>query len=347
MNIGIIGCGKIAQVRHIPEYAENPNATLVGFFDLNKDRARELAQEYGGKAYDSIEDLFNDPDIEAVSVCTSNNTHAAISIQGLEAGKNVLCEKPMATTLADCEEMVRTAKKTGKSLMIGHNQRLLPAHIKARELIKDGAIGNVITFRTAFGHGGPEKWSIDPGPNTWFFDRKMTNMGALADVGIHKVDLIHFLTDQKITEVTAKVETLDKRGSDGNLIQVDDNAICIFRTSGGAFGSLIASWTYYGKDENYTVLYGTQGILRIYDDPNHPLVKIDPDGTVTYIETDDTQLDGLALKSGLIDAWISALMQDSGPALTGEDALASMRAVFACFQSSEEGRTIDIPQNRV
>lgn len=109
-----------------------------------------MAARYGGKAYDSYQALLADPEIDAVSVLTPNFTHAEISIAALKAGKHVLCEKPMAVTLADCEAMAETARQTGKKLMIGQNQRLTPAHRKARELLQSGAIGDVISFRTTF-----------------------------------------------------------------------------------------------------------------------------------------------------------------------------------------------------
>ena len=228
-NIGIIGCGKIAQTRHIPEYADNENAILVGYYDFNMKRAEEIAKTYGGKAYESVDELLSNPDIDAVSVCTANNAHAEITLKALRAGKDVLCEKPMAITIEDCEFMVKTAEKKGKKLMIGQNQRLAKAHIKAKELIEQGAIGTIITFKTTFGHGGPETWSIDSGKNSWFFDKKRAAMGAMADLGVHKTDLIQFLTGQKVVETTAKVVTLDKKDMNGNLIGVDDNAICIYQ----------------------------------------------------------------------------------------------------------------------
>ena len=101
-GIGIIGCGKIAQVRHIPEYNDNPDAKLVAFYDLNAARAKALAEQYGGRAYESVEALLADPNVDAVSVCSANASHAEITVAALEAGKHVLCEKPMATTLAAC-----------------------------------------------------------------------------------------------------------------------------------------------------------------------------------------------------------------------------------------------------
>ena len=232
-NIGIIGCGKIAQVRHIPEYAAHPAARLAGYYDLNQERAQALAEQWGGQAYPTWEALLTDPAIDAVSICAANTAHAELTIAALRAGKHVLCEKPMATTLADCEAMAAAARESGRFLMIGQNQRLTKAHQKARQLVADGVLGDILTFRTTFGHGGPETWSVDPGKNTWFFDKSKAAMGAMADLGIHKTDLIQYLLGQTVVEATAKVTTLDKRGADGQLIGVDDNAICIYRMSGG------------------------------------------------------------------------------------------------------------------
>ena len=154
-GIGIIGCGKIAQVRHIPEYAANPNARIVGFFDMNRQRAAELARQYDARSYDTLEQLLADPEIDAVSVCVANHAHAQVSIDAMRAGKDVLCEKPMATTIEECEEMVRVTDECGRKLMIGQNQRLAKAHVVARRLLEQGWIGRVLTFRTCFGHSGP------------------------------------------------------------------------------------------------------------------------------------------------------------------------------------------------
>ena len=97
IRVGIIGCGKIAQVRHIPEYMANPHVELYGFYDINQARTEELAKKYGGKAFASYEELLADETIEAVSVCAANHAHAEISIAALKAGKHVITEKPMAS----------------------------------------------------------------------------------------------------------------------------------------------------------------------------------------------------------------------------------------------------------
>ncbi len=346
INVGIIGCGKIAQVRHIPEYETNKDAKICGFYDINEERVRELAGKYQAKAYASYMELLEDPEIDAVSVCAANSAHAEITIAALHAGKHVLCEKPMATSLADCEAMVKAAEESGRILMIDQNQRLAKAHIEAKRMIEEGVIGDILTFRTTFGHGGPETWSIDPGKNTWFFDKKKAAMGAMADLGIHKTDLIQFLTSQKVVETTAKLVTLDKRDGEGNLIGVDDNAFCIYRLSGGAMGTMNASWTHYGAEDNSTILYGTKGIMRIYDDPVHTIVVTAEDGTCTEYDVEAIQTNDNQTSSGIIDLFIACLEKGTEPDISGRSVLQAMRAVFGSIESSEKGYTVTVNQEK-
>ncbi len=342
LNVGIVGCGKIAQVRHLPEYQANPDAQICGVFDLDADRAAGVAAKYGANAYASAEEMFADPKIEAVSICAANFAHADLSIKALEAGKHVLCEKPMAITLAECEAMLAAAKKAGKRLVIGQNQRLAGAHVKAKALLDAGEIGSVISFRTAFGHGGPETWSITPGKDVWFFDKKRAAMGAMADLGIHKTDLIRFLLGQDVTRVTASLTTLDKRGSDGQLIGVDDNAVCIYEMSGGAIGTMTASWTYYGAEDNSTVLYGTKGIMRIYDDPAHSIAITFADGTKAFYDVEAIQTNDNQTASGVIDEFVAAVGEGRPSVLDADDVVRSMKAVFAAIRSSEEKQAVEV-----
>ncbi len=341
-NIGIIGCGKIAQVRHIPEYADNPNAQLAGYYDLNQGRAAGLAELYGGTAYASYQELLAQPGIDAVSICTANSSHAEIAIAALRAGKHVLCEKPMATTLADSEAMVAAARELGRFLMVGHNQRLAKAHVKARQLIASGLIGDIVSFRTTFGHGGPETWSIDPGQDVWFFDKQRAVMGAMADLGVHKTDLIHFLTGQTVVETTARLLTMDKKDGKGAPIGVDDNAICIYRLSGGAVGTMTVSWTFYGAEDNSTILYGTRGIMRIYDDPDYSIVVTTSDRENILYALDRIQTNDSQTKSGVIDLFVDCLVHNREPEISGAEALKAMRVVFASIESSLTCRTVAV-----
>lgn len=345
INIGIIGCGKIAQVRHIPEYVDNKNCRLAGFYDINLNRAKEMAQKYGGTAFSSYEELLQYKGIDAVSVCVPNSLHCEVTMAALRLGKHVLCEKPMATSISDCEAMVKAADEAGKKLLIGNNQRLTAAHRTAKKLIEEGLIGNILTFKTTFGHSGPETWSINPGPDVWFFNKKAAVMGAMGDLGIHKTDLIEFLTGQTIVETTAKLATLDKKSSDGKLIGVDDNAFCIYKLKNGILGTMTASWTYYGPEDNSTVLYGTKGIMRIYDDPVYSIKVLLRSGEKINYELESIQTNSKQTKSGVIDLFIESIINNSETELSGKAALSAMRAVFASIESSNTGKTISINQD--
>lgn len=345
IRLGFIGCGKIAQVRHIPEAHRREDVILAGYFNRTRSKAEDMAAKYGGKVYDTYQEMLEDEHIDAVVVSVANILHADVTIEALKKGKHVLCEKPMAMTLEESELMVKTAEEEGKVLAIGHNQRLNSAHERARELIEEGAIGKVLTFRTTFGHGGPEEWSSSPGKDVWFFYEDAAGMGAMADLGIHKTDLIEFLTGQKVVEVSAMMGTLDKRGSKGNLISVDDNAICLFKMSGGALGTMTVSWTYYGPEDNSTVIYGSEGILSVYEDPDHPLKIVKKNGEVLTFEVDEMQTNENQTSSGVINVFIDGIRSGEDTILSGKVILSAMRAVFACEESFDEGKTVKIEEN--
>ena len=341
-RIGLIGCGKIAQVRHIPELAAHPLAEIAGYYNPTESRARQMAGLYGGKVYDSIDEMLSDPSVDAVVVSLANSAHADVSIRALLAGKDVLCEKPMATTIEECESMVDAAGRSGRLLMIAQNQRLAPAHSKARELILQGAVGKVLTFRTTFGHAGPESWSVNAGKGTWFFSKEKAAMGVMADLGVHKADIISYLLGTRITGVGALLSTLDKTGPDGRPIEVEDNSLCLFRMEDGVIGTMTASWTYYGAEDNSTVIYGTGGILRVYDVPGSPLRLVRPDGSVQDFDVEAIQTNDNQTSSGIAEAFVSSLFTRDGGDLAAERILPVMKAVFAAFRSSSEGRFIEI-----
>lgn len=341
IRVAVAGCGRIAQVRHLPEYAQNEQVKIMAVYDKNLERVKEVAAIYGAKAYTSYEELLANPEIDAISICTANAAHYEMTVRALEAGKHVLCEKPMAVTLDQCIKMVEKAKKCGKFLMIAHNQRIARGHVEAKKLIDAGKIGRIITFRTTFGHGGPEGWVINP-KNVWFFDKSTSFLGAIADLGIHKTDLIQYLTEQTVSEVTAFIGTLDKKDPTGNPISVDDNAICIYRMSGGAVGSMTASWTFYGKEDNSTVLYGSKGIMRIYEHPDFTIIIDRKDGTRELYQIDQIQTNEKQTNSGIIDLWVDCLIQKKEPEISGETALAAMKAIFAAVESAKKSCSISI-----
>jgi predicted dehydrogenase len=343
IRVGIIGCGSIARYRHTPEYYSNKNCKIVAFSDPNLERAKELADQYGGDAFDDYRKILDNPLIDAVSICTPNYTHASITIEALQSGKYVLCEKPMATNLEDAQLMIKTAREARKVLMIGHNQRFTPAHQKVREILERGEMGRVITFRTSFKHRGPEFWSVERGSHTWFFTKESAFFGVLGDLGIHKVDLIRWLLQEEIIEVNAIACTLEKKDGKGNLIQVEDNALCILKTQRGKLGTLEVSWTNYGIEENNTILYCENGVIKIYTDPEYDLVIESKDGNETYYKMGGISTNTRQIRSGVIDSFIDSIMNNKPPEVSGEEGYKALAVIFACIQSSQKKNWILIP----
>lgn len=344
MKVGIIGCGSITRQRHAHEYGLNRNVEIAGFFDFVPQRAQDLVDIYGGKVYGTVEEMLSDSEIDLISVCVANAYHAETTIKALKAGKNVLCEKPMAITLEQCEEMVKTAQECGKRLFIGHNQRLTPAHKKAKELIESGKMGKVLTFATSFCHAGPESWSIDKGNGTWFFKKSSAAFGSMADLGIHKIDLIRYLVGDEISSVYSEMTVLDKKFEDGSPIDVDDNSIELIHFRNGAFGTVTTSWTQYGGENNQTQINCKNGVLKLYMDPDYSLVVCNPDGSVDCYDLDriQTNTDAQQATSGVIDEVVDALLSGRKSILDATDIIGSMKAVFACEKSSLSGKAVSL-----
>ena len=336
LKVGMIGCGSITEFRHAPEYKANENVEIAAFCDPQPDRADRLAQQFGGKVFCDYRDLLELPGLDAVSVCTSNNTHANITIEALDAGKHVLCEKPMATGLSDARAMVEASRRNKRFLMIGHNQRLARAHIKAKEILESGELGKILSFRTCFAHAGPEMWSADKGSRTWFFQKNAAAMGALGDLAIHKADLIRWLISDEIDEVCAALSTVDKRDHNGGLIEMEDNAICILKSRLGVTGSLIASWTNYGREENYTDVYCEKGILKIFHDPDYELIVEMKNRDEIHYRMDKMQTNEKQAKSGIIDSFVQSLLEGKKPDISGEQGFEALSIIMACLESNEK-----------
>lgn len=335
VRVGILGCGAITQRRHAPEYSVLENVEIAGFYDLNPERAGEMVEKYGGKIYASPEEMIEDPCIDAISVCTPNSTHADISINALEHGKHVLCEKPMALSLEETRKMLEAEEKSGKILMPGHNQRLIPTHRKAKELLSEGAIGKPLFFQCNFKHAGPESWSINNTNSTWFFDKSKAHFGVFGDLGSHKLDLIRFLTEKEIDTVFATMMTLDKRYEDGTLIDLEDNVVCQFRLSDGMPGIMHFSWTNYGQEDNGTVIYGEDGVMKIFGDYADDIVLEMRDGTIVKYHVGSISTNDNQLNSGVIEEFVSAIVEGRKPIVTGVDGHNTLAVIEAGIKSSD------------
>jgi len=331
LKVAVIGCGSIAQHRHLVEYENNPNVEIVAVCDIVEERVNETAAKYDAKPYTSYEKLLETEQVDAVSVCLPNYLHAPVSIAALNAGNHVLCEKPMATSSEEAEQMIEAAEKNNKKLMIGHNQRFVSSHQKAKELIVAGELGEIYSFRTTFGHGGPEQWSAE-GEDSWFFKKDEAFIGAMGDLGVHKADLLRYLLGEEFIDVSAFIETSAKENTD-----VDDNAVLTLRSETGVIGTLAASWAYYAKEDNSTVIYGEKGSIRLEDDPTYGMIINYANGETVNYELGKIQSneDDGQTNTHVIDHFVESILENKKPLIDGEEGKKSLEIILAAIQSNE------------
>ncbi|WP_257349672.1 Gfo/Idh/MocA family protein [Pseudalkalibacillus decolorationis] len=341
LRVGVIGCGSIAKHRHLIEYNDHPDVEIVAVCDIVEERVQEVAGIYGTKSYTSYEELLATENIDAVSVCLPNYLHAPVSISALNAGCHVLCEKPMATSIEEAEAMIEAAETNTRKLMIGHNQRFVPSHKKAKALIQSGEIGKIYSFRTTFGHGGPEAWSAD-GEKSWFFKKEEAFIGAMGDLGVHKADLLRYLLGEEFVEIASFVETSAKEKS-----TVDDNSVSILKTESGVIGTLAASWAYTAAEDNSTILFAEHAILRLEDDPVHSLVVQYKNGEVVKYELGKIQSndEGNQTSSHVIEHFVESIKSDKEPLINGYEGMKSLEVILAALRSQETKTITQIGQS--
>ena len=204
IKIGIIGTGGISNM-HAAGYLEDERCEVYAACDINENRVKEFAQKYNVQnVYTDHQEMLKLEELDAVSVCTWNNSHAAISINALRAGKNVLCEKPMAMNADEAKEMEKVAKETGKLLMIGFVRRFGNDAKILKDFIDDGFFGDIYYTKASY-------LRRNGSPGGWFGDIKRSGGGPLIDLGVHVIDLVRYLCG-KPKAITVTGVTFNKLG---------------------------------------------------------------------------------------------------------------------------------------
>lgn len=274
--IGIIGCGTIANSAHIPSYMNNHDVEIKYFCDIKSDRAAKAVETYGvGQAVTDYTDVLNDPEVDAVSVCTPNYAHAEITIAALEAGKHVLCEKPAARTYDEARQMQIAKHKNGKILSIGVVNRFNDGVNHIKDLVQSGALGDVYHVYVSF-----RAHRSIPGIGGDFTRKSIAGGGALIDWGVHYLDIVMYcLGDPQAKTVSAEV--FSKLGADpkkytyvnmwaedsadfDGVYDVDDSMTALVRTEGPVF-TVHGAWAQnIGEEDRYIDFMGDKGGIRLY-----------------------------------------------------------------------------------
>ncbi|MBQ2273346.1 MAG: Gfo/Idh/MocA family oxidoreductase [Clostridia bacterium] len=354
-RIGIIGCGGIANGKHMPSLkALSSECEMVAFCDLIIGRAEKAKADFGtpdAKVYTDYRELLKDETIDVVHVCTPNKSHAPISIAALEAGKNVMCEKPMAKTAAEAKQMLEAAKRTGKTLTIGYQNRQATNMQLVKKMAEDGVFGKIYYGKAlALRRRAVPTWGV-------FLNEEEQGGGPLIDIGTHALDLtLWTMNNYEVESVTGNVH-YELRGRenaanawgpwDPAKYTVEDSAFGFIKMKNGATIILESSWAINLADtrEAQYVLAGTEAGVDFVDG-----VRINGEEySRLYTKNVDLKKGGVAFYDGsagdspaLAEArqWLKSLREGTAPCVLPEQALVVSQILEAIYESYKTGKTI-------
>lgn len=352
LKVGIVGCGGIANGKHLPAIRRNGNFEIVAFCDIIQERAEKAKKEYGtedARIYTDYHELVKE-ELDAVYVLTPNRSHAEISIVALKAGKNVMCEKPMAKTYADAKRMVETAKETGKILTIGYQNRYRADSRYLKRACTNGDLGEIYYAKAhAIRRRAVPTWGV-------FLNEEEQGGGPLIDIGTHALDLTLWMMDNYEPEsvtgsVYRKLAEQKEQGNafgewDPSVFTVEDSAFGFVKMKNGATIQLEASWALntLDVDEAKTSLCGTKAGADMKDGLRINRVQYNKQ----CVEKPDLNSGGVAFFEGESDqdtdieqrVFYNAITKGTELVVKPEQALAVTRILEAIYESGRTGKTV-------
>jgi predicted dehydrogenase len=333
VRIGLVGAGHVAQVAHIPAYKRHPNVELVAVVDDDPIKAQRIQAQFGfAEWYEDMSEMLSRAGVDAVDICTPNYLHAPMTIAALRSGCHVLCEKPLARTLAEATKMVNAAEKRNRVLMVAMNNRFRDDVQVLHKFIKGKELGEVNFVKAGWLRNAGE-WK----ERQWFTERIKAGGGALLDLGIPLLDLAVWVASlRKPTSVTCSV--YGKKGRSG----VEDSACAMVRFAGGAALMLEVSWNLREPRTNtYLHVYGAKGAamlnpLQVHKVIQDVLVNVTPaiEGSGHHYYKESYRLE--------INHFIECVQKKKKPLSAGRDALGVMRIVDAMYESAATGREVTL-----
>ncbi len=373
LKIGIVGCGFIANRKHLPMLLLHDDVEVVAFCDIIKERAEASAKQFGtadAKVYVNYQDLLARKDIDVVHVCTPNSSHSEISVAALQGGKHVMCEKPMAKTAAEAKAMLDAAKASGKKLTIGYQNRFRSDSQFIKRLCDDGELGDIYLGKAfATRRRGVPIWGV-------FMNKALQGGGPLIDLGTHALDLTLWMMDnyEPVSALGSTYDKIGKLGSPANGMglwdpakyEVEDSAFGMVKFKNGATVILEASWAInmIVANEAMTMLCGTKGgadmfpaagpILRTADFQSADSLHVRFNGEnagklfiqnyamgAEFIGSGDKKEDFAGGKLEMT-TWLNAIRNDTDVVVKPEQAYTVTRVLEAIYQSAASGKLVEM-----
>ena len=344
MTLGwaIISTGRHADNKIAPAINAAPHARLVAVYSRDQGRADAFAERHGAMAaYDSVEAMLQDSRVDAVFVVSPNALHAAHTVQAAQAGKHVLTEKPMATTIEDAIAMIHACQRHAVTLGTGFHLRYHPAHLEAYRALRDETLGAIALVQGQWGFGVRGQTVPPPRPplQQWWEDPALIGgASTMMGTGVHVVDLFRFLLQQEVVEVTALADgqtpsqpleqllTLSMRFEDGPLA-----TICCGRRLPDSQNDMVIYGSHGRFSGRGTLWEAREGALEIVSETTNHTAEFSHDFLANYIDE--------------VEDFYHAVVEQREPAATGLDGLRAVEVTLAMITAAREGRTVKIERH--
>jgi len=321
---GLIGTGRIAEDRILPGINAHPDNTLVAVVSREQQRADAFARKFGAQhAYTSYDDMLRNPEVTVVAIHTPNSQHAGQAIAAARAGKHVFCDKPMATSVADAERIVRECEKAGVKLGVNFHNRFMPCFIETRRIIESGEIGAVHLVQLEASPGARSGGRLA----TWRVDPALAGLGTTYSIGVHVYDILRYLLGSEITMVSAFFDTPRNVMEETNL--------SLFRFANG----VLAQLSVHEKSpfpHNDFVIYGSKGRIA-----GRGLTRSRAGGELQVATTEGktrtTEFPAINAHGACVAAFSDALLAGRDFVPSGIDGLRSVQVTDAMARSAWDG----------
>ena len=345
VGIGVLSFAHGHVGTYVDVMKEFEDVRLVVAYDDNESRGRSTCEACGMRYSPHVEDVLDSPEVQAVMVGSETSRHAELCVAAATAGKHILCQKPMALSLPDCDRMISAADKAGVMLAVAFQMRHDPANIKMRELVQSGALGKIAVVRRRHCIGVLFSEEFVNGPTHWHVEADK-NMGMFMDDATHPADWLHWMLGRPVS-VIAEIDNVITN------VAPDDNGVAVYRFAHGEMGIVLNSSTVIAG-ENTTEIYGEKGcIIQNYGDgpscgvprrPDGPALKMFRHGASDWdvFDIPVPANHGLRIRA-VARPWVDALIHETPPAADGHDGRVAVEMILGAYRAAKEGRRVHFP----
>lgn len=341
-KVAVLGAGFVSNI-HVESYQRFvPDAEVVAIYARNADKAKAMASKHNiPRWFDNIDKIISESGCDVVDICLPNFLHASVTLKAAAAGKHVIIEKPLSVTLEEADEMIAACKKMGVKLMYAEELCFAPKYERVRQMVNEGAIGDIYMLKQSEKHSGPH--------SDWFYDINQAGGGVLMDMGCHAIAWCRWMTkNAKVKSVYASLSTVLHQ----SRTKADDNSIVIIEFENGVTAIAEDSWAKHGGMDDKCEVYGTGGVVYADLFMGNAAISYSKNGYGYAMEKADSTVGWSftifeeAFNQGYpqeLKHFIDCVQNNEKPLVTGEDGRAVLEIIYAAYASAAQGRKIMLP----